>query len=229
MHFAEWVGVRTLDIWLTVAVSRRCPRSLWTPCWSASFGHSGKSSNLFSSATQCCLVPCSWPDGPLILWWESKNCGWERGKLLRNGDAFSDFEFVGETDRADLLWICGLCSSYESLMSLHTIITVGVIMFFALFDANSAVEFTSCVQLNENTSRRHIEQLYSETPFKQVSLHHMRLLTQCKMCNLETVISAEWEDDKSEAVNICQYSSAHKISAMYSWLIKSCSVLEKHI
>lgn len=31
----------------------------------------------------------------------------------------------------------------------------------------------------------------------------MCLLTQCQMCNLDTVIPAEMEDDKNESVNRC--------------------------
>lgn len=73
---AEWVREQT---WKTcLGLSRRTSRCIWiwmwmwSPCSSASFALSRKYSNSFSSATQCCSVLCSLPDGPRILWLESK-------------------------------------------------------------------------------------------------------------------------------------------------------------
>lgn len=115
--FAEWAEGRIWDTWLSLVSGRRHSRSLWmwTPCSSASSGHSKKSSNLFSSVTPCCLALCSLPDGPLISWWESKR------KLTDwRTSLFSHLELIKEVDQADILGICGLCSSYKLLMSPYT-------------------------------------------------------------------------------------------------------------
>lgn len=110
--FAEWVEVRTCDTWLNLVAGRRRNRTLWI--WihfsSAASVHSGKSSNLFSSATRCCSALCCLPDGPLFSWWESK----KGNRLLEN-------ELVLRTNGVDqALGICGQCSSFKSLMSPHS-------------------------------------------------------------------------------------------------------------
>lgn len=70
---AEWVRVGIWNSWFTPVEGWNSSRNHWnwSPCLFASCGHSGKSSNLFSSATQSCLVLCCSLDGQLISWWES--------------------------------------------------------------------------------------------------------------------------------------------------------------
>lgn len=74
----------------------------------------------------------------------------------------SDLELIDEVDQTDLLGICGLCSSCKSLVSPHTIITAGVIMFSALFDSHSAVELSAFVQFSFLNNQR-VLQAYRAT------------------------------------------------------------------
>lgn len=85
------------------------------------------------------LLLARWTTYFMVGKWKEADC-WRMGML-------SDLELIDEVDQAHLLGICGLCSSYKSLMSSHTTITAGVIMFSALFDSHSAVELTAFVQL----------------------------------------------------------------------------------
>ena len=76
---------------------------------------------------------------------------------------FSDLELIKDVDRADPLWICGLCTYYKSLMSPQTAaVTAGVIMFASLFDSHSAVELTAFVHLFNYLNKA--SQAYAATP-----------------------------------------------------------------
>ncbi len=78
------------------------------------------------------LLLARWTTYFMVGKWKEIDC-WRTSLFL-------DSELINEADRADLLGICGLCSSYKSVMSPHTTVTAGVIMFASLFDSCSAAE-----------------------------------------------------------------------------------------
>lgn len=145
--FAEWAEVGIWDSWLNQVEGKRHRKRfcMWSPCWSDSSEHSGKSSSLFCSATLCCSVLCSSPDGPHTSWLESKSWVEKWDSKLS----------IIKTVITGFLVFCRLCCWADSSSALFLIVQLYIKTFshfaFDVFECASRNKVQYKTELNEVT------------------------------------------------------------------------------